>query len=46
MGNSVEGGSLYVVLAYFGGGENRILSTDEFHLGVLQVLLPFVFNSL
>lgn len=46
MGNSVEGGWLYVELAYFGDGVNRILATDEFHYEVLLVLLLFVFNSL
>lgn len=46
MGNSVEGGSLYVELAYFRDGVNRILATDEFHYEVLRVLLLFVFNSL
>lgn len=45
MGNSIEGGSFYVELAYFVDGVNCILATDEFHYEVLLVLLLFVFNS-
>lgn len=39
VGNSVEGGWLYVELAYFGDGVNRILATDEFHYEVLAFCL-------
>lgn len=43
MGNSVEGGSFYVELAYFVDGVNRILATDEFHYKVLWVFVAVCF---